>query len=218
MKKVVTFILVLVVFVFGSAYAETTIIDEAFSIRNGISFGMSIEEIQKIEEANQNVMLSSAELDGYTKELFTRYNAGCNTRMAGEGCVLLYRIDETDGLAELKYIFSSEETHNAVKKSLTEKYGPTETRKQLPPFEFSAFTANLDVINYLNPYIKVSQLWLVQYEDCFAMIMASKMEMEGVPTIYQVDYALYSLDEAAAVLTVDELHNQEAQRTLDEGL
>lgn len=212
MKRIVALIMAVAVLFVSSAYAESIVIEENFSIRNGITFGMKADEIHQIEIANGNKVATGDDSFDFLFPCDAEYI----TRLGGESCGILYFLDENNVLSGFRYLISKKDTFNSINNSLSEKYGKARIANR-PPFETKVFKISSDYM-ILNPSTTVNGWWLVQYQDCYVFIEASTLKMDRVSPIYRVDYTILSYDEVATVYLLQELAEQESQKSLDDGL
>lgn len=210
MKRFVALIMVVAVLFVSSAYAESIVIEENFSIRNGILFGMKADEIDQIEKANGNRSASSYSY------FYPSSDAEYVTRLGGETCGLLYFFDENKILSGFRYVIKEKGTFDSVISSLSDKYGKAKTAN-MPSFETEVFQAS-SVLTIMNPSVTVNGWWLVQYQDCYVYIVASTFKMDKTVSMYRVDYMTLSYDEVAVVLSLQDLLEQESKQSLDDGL
>lgn len=212
MKRIVALIMAVAVLFVSSAYAESIVIEENFSIRNGITFGMKADEIHQIEIANGNKVATGDDSFGFLFPCDAEYI----TRLGGESCVILYFTDKNNILSGFRYLIPTIDTYNSIENSLSEKYGKAETTKLLP-FETEISEIASDYL-MMDPTITMDGSWLVQYQDCYVYIVASTLKMKNVSPLYRVDYTILSYDEVATVFLLLELAEQESQKSLDDGL
>ena len=127
MKKAISFFIIITMLVIcsiGNSFADD------FSVRNGIQFGMSVDEVKQIEKSN-GMPDDNIYLDGLDY-LKTCYQVGYkNTSVAGVNNIdVIYTFNkDTKILEHIKYqlgVDSTEEAnsaYNSMAKSLTDKYG-----------------------------------------------------------------------------------------------
>lgn len=211
MRRIVALIMTVAVLFVSSAYAESLVIEENFSIRNGISFGMNADEIQQIEMANGNKLPTEDNGFAFLFPCDVEYI----TRLSGASCNILYYLDENDILSGFKYVIFERDTYNSIRDSLSIKYGKANSA-EMSPFETKCLSVASKYL-YTNPTVTQYDWWLVQYQDCFVCIEASTLKTDVVP-LYRVDYTILSYDEVATVLLVQDLIEQDSRKTLEEGL
>ena len=210
MKRFVALIMVVAVLFASSAYAESIVFEENFSIRNGILFGMKADEIDQIEKTNGNRSASSYSY------LYPSSDKEYVTRLGGETCGLLYFFNEDKILSGFRYAIKEKGTYISVISSLSEKYGKENVGNR-PLFETEVSQVS-SVLTIMNPSVTVNGWWLVQYKDCYVYIVASTLEMDKTAPMYRVDYTTLSYDEVAAVLSLQDLLEQESKQSLEDGL
>ena len=116
MKKIIICMILMITILFSnSAFAE-----EEFNLHSGTKFGMSVDEVIKLEqEAGFDVEDSHLENDGYLE---------IRGKIAGyDDVIAKYYFTEDGTLHKLYYHFVSEDNiYQELEKNLEKKYGPTE--------------------------------------------------------------------------------------------
>lgn len=204
MKKLIAFISIVVMLLVSSACAEKCVVSEKFSIRNGISYGTTREEIKQIESDNG----SRLDPDNGWSDFYPGVNLSYTTSLAGHECSLLYFLDENDTLSGFRYIFNTSSAYDVVINSLREKYG-FGTYNKVSPFKTRSTTFSSSYV-ILNPQFNLKSWWLVEFEDCSVCIEAIYVEVAG-STQYRVDYTIFTHEEVDNVL-------KSTEKSLNEGL
>ena len=153
----------------------------SFTIRNGITFNSTIEDVRKIEKMNEHVVLDEeydADKDGTIDESIYK-----GTILGYDGSSVNYYYDKSqDGhVRAIDYRFfgtlKGNEKYAEFKQDLTNKYGAPfidDMKKTFPLFQ-KEFTYNYSYgdirghNNIFSDYQMVSQ-WLVDYSDCSVLI------------------------------------------------
>ena len=166
--------------------AETTVpyFDEPYSIRGGIRFGMSIEEVSEVEAKSQTATPKVKEPGAYgemknvTQMVYRVPSlAGIEVSSSIPGNIpesLSYIFDSDGHLFEIKYWFGltasnskAQEIISKLNTLLTQKYG-----KALHASDgevFPLFSASLYDQMLFGTKITLNQ-WLVEYEACYVVI------------------------------------------------
>ena len=166
--------------------AETTVpyLDEPYSIRGGIRFGMSIEEVSVVEAKSQTATPNVRELGAYGEmknvttmgyQVPSLVGIEVSSLITGEiPESLSYTFDSDGHLFEISYWFGptasnskAQEIISKLNTLLTQKYG-----KALHASDgevFPLFSASLYDQMLLGTNITLNQ-WLVEYEDCYVVI------------------------------------------------
>lgn len=216
MKRLVCCILVFICLLSISAYALAEItpfeINEDFYIRNGITFGMSADEIHQIEVENGNVLIE----DSSWQFIYSEISAAYATNLAGYPCDILYYFNDEGNLTGFKYVLEKENEFKSIFENLKKKYGKAGSANDRPPFETQTLNISRDMA-FLNPKITTYNFWLVQYQDCFVYIEITTLKMdEG--THYRIDYSVFSYEEAAVALGIKEFLDQQAEQSVENDL
>ena len=117
MKKRCVSFLVFICFLFGSVALA-----DSFSIRNGITFGMTEEEVRAIEGDLEFRVMSSDEYNGD----FSQFDVALNAKIEMLGCnTELFYCFDNDALTQIgMFLRDSNKTHSdTIYTALTEKYG-----------------------------------------------------------------------------------------------
>jgi len=121
MKKLLGLVLILVLLVSASAYAEE------FTLHSGTKFGMSLDEVKKLEMQNG----FSFSVSPYSDT--TLQGMGI---VANQSNTTIYYSFGKSGLSQMQYDFASHKGYDAVEEGLIAKYGKTdyssETWKEFP--------------------------------------------------------------------------------------
>lgn len=139
MKKIVSLMLMIAMLLSVSAFA-----DEEFTLHSGTKFGMSVDEVVKLEqEAGFDVRKSTLETDGFLQ---------VKGKIAGhDDASANYYFTDSGALYRMYYRFSGDD-YQAMENTLEKKYGATEysslTGMSLPMFtvnghEYSDFNTGI---------------------------------------------------------------------------
>lgn len=181
----ITVVMVLVLLIPYMSIAEATIpyFNGPYSVRSGIQFGMSIDEVSALEAKNQTGTPRMdepgkyGELSNVTKMYYQVPSlAGIEVPLTVAGKVpesLGFIFDAEGHLFEIKYSFGLSDSStargiiNKLDALLTQKYG-----KALHAADgnvFPLFSASLYDLLLFGYNITLNQ-WLVEYEDCYVVI------------------------------------------------
>lgn len=181
---------------------------EDFSIRGGIHFGMTIDEVKKCERANGLPDSSIYFINDSYGVIDKYYCIGYETEIAGiYGSRLLYYFDlDTKKLREIKYElgskYQSEQTATSyftdISKSLNSKYG-------LPNYSSVLYSGSLYLIQTQNFYeaifwsIDSSDVafheWLIDYGDYYVLIDSTYYESAANSYVTGVGYRYVTKEE-----------------------
>jgi len=198
MKRIFIFVLVTMMLFANSASAEKLSVSGKFSIRNGISFGMSRDEVMQIESDNGSILHSPAD-DG--AEIFPGVSLCYTTDLLGYKCDILYYFKSDGTLFGFKYHLTSYSAYNDVVQSLCKKYGYPTTINTRSPFQYKTNTYRLSsqvskIVKYWTPWC----WWLIEFEDCSVCIETSQLETKAGNKLYLIDYTIFSHEAADDVL------------------
>lgn len=193
-------VLSLFFFIFGissDSFAENSITNSRFEIRNGITYGATLANVKTVENANANVQhfeTLDIDKDGIIESVSYK---GQIAGYSGSQ-VFYYFEDKKDG--KLLYFYyrlgaasEGNEKYASLLSSLTEKYGEPDLKN----IAFSSTSHPLFVHKY-NPYEKYSQ-WYVEYEDCYSIMTLYTENIFGNLCCF-LKYDLYSKDEMGQLL------------------
>ena len=196
MKKLMAFALILAMLLgnMTTVFADVQFVteDEAFSIRGGIHWGATKEEIVNIETANEN---SPNDSETY----YGDYDLSYKTLLAGYEAVITYWLDSNQTLDEFQYILFQSEAYSNIKTALTQKYG-------VPLFDKQSYIAGTGIdrvsknLSILSPSERDYAGWIVQYNDCYLMLEMKHLyftQAKGM-SLYLVNYDILSYEEMAA--------------------
>lgn len=194
-KSFVIFVLILTLITAFPAFANTSAIefDQNFSIRGGIGYHTSKEQVYQIEENNGSTIykdggnLSDEETYGQ-KETDISYSA----TLLADAVSLFYFFNDDNEVEEFKYLSLSSDTYNNMLSALNEKYGmPLFKNGSEAPFSTNAKT--IVTSNLANKYDYNG--WLLKYNDCYALIEAVKTYASTyVPPTYTFNYTFISYE------------------------
>lgn len=137
MKKLISLLIAMIITVgLMSVFAETTVMEDDFSIRNGIKFGMTVEEVREIEEGevSDNTVEINEEWDDYilgiVKTVGYHKESIAGIPCSGNSTNLDYYFNINSGLLEgIRYWYGyydsalGKEYYNELYDLICEKYG-----------------------------------------------------------------------------------------------
>ena len=195
MKKLITLLAVMVMLFVATAQADTTIINENFSIRNGITFMMHKNQVMQIETQSGSDKSTSPSL--LPEEL------GYGTTLLGYEARIGYWFDNNLILEEFQYELYSATAYSAVVDTLTNKYG-TPTFTSSSPFDTRINSSKADWYKRMGGSLSATTRdykgWLVQYHDCYVVIEVTSVYFQKLGTLYFVNYCPMSYEEVEAVM------------------
>ncbi len=196
-----------------------------FSVRNGIRFGMTIDEVKQIETRN-GITDSDIYLDKVNGDY---YCFGLTTSIAGiDGSRLLYQFDpDTKLLIDFRYMLGPsgtsidlvDEYFKTVSQSLINKYGEPLHSSTTDGIIFPLLSNSMKSAS--NDRIITYYQWLVDFNDYYILIDAIRSDNLFLPKYPQYDNAIgykYVLKEDAEKALQDfvDEQNQREQRIEDE--
>ena len=212
MKKIISLVLMVAMLFSLSAFAE----EEEFTLHNGTTFGMTMEEVIEIE-GNNGFVLSPGE-SGNTC-------SGNGIIANQQGTTISYQFDENDSLWHMQYSFSSLDTFDVVEQGLIKKYGNTDFSSETglafpnicnenPSFPVpmagycdstgkGAVTFDARLLNYSHRLVELDDgdcLFIEHYvwvRDCFVY-----GEISSVIEWHHLKYRLLTSDEIATIKNV----------------
>lgn len=224
MKKSISLLSVILIFCLISSSAEVTKIDGSFTVRNGISFGMTEQEINTIEvEVNglQEGTINNDSLNGYTTLEFRAESIAGIEIVHAMGRTIEYYFNTTDGKMEsIEYFFGYkvENHYEDLKKSIMNKYGNPLHDNDGGIFGIitpSLRTALLS-IQYGMLYSGISDYseWLVQFDDYYMIIdLYTATAKSGSGTTLNLAYRFISIDEIQKY--IEDAETNQKQRDSD---
>jgi len=221
MKKLISFLVVLVVALSTvTSLGEVIKMNGSFSIRNGIEFGMSVEEVRNIEENITGNELydyeeNSSRIMGNTYKLSYEEDSIAGIPCTGNGGNIKYYFDDEDMMLEaISYWFGYYENKNGIMyyneicEIMSEKYGApifTEDDDEVFYVLTPAFESFLFYVegNLLKQYA-YSQ-WLVEYENIWVLVDA--VMYAGSKPALEVGYRCISAEEMNKIV-IDALNEE----------
>ncbi|MBR5231118.1 MAG: hypothetical protein IKW00_02590 [Clostridia bacterium] len=175
----------------GFAEVQPFEIEENFSVRKGIQFGCSKNNVETIETNNGN---EADEVDTYYGE--NSYDLAYSTALIGYEANVIYWFDENGKLDEFQYMLFQNKAYNDVKASLTQKYGA-------PLFNEQSYIASTKIdasskeLNILKPSDRDYAGWIIKYNDCFVMLEMKHVYYTnaGGLSLYLINYDLLSYED-----------------------
>lgn len=210
MKRITALTLaIVVVFVCCTANAES-VYDKEFSIRNGIKYGISMDEIKNIEIQNGNMILNVDEL-GVEQFFGNDVEFVVATELAGNASSVIYWADDNHVLKEFQY-WIPYVSYSTMEKSLVEKYGQPLTKNEKIPFQTRIMTL-YENSSSASPKQTGYASWIVFYNDCCVVIEILGFDSVYVKNHVNINYYLVSHEEADAVLSAIEKKNNEIEQS-----
>lgn len=227
MKRFITLVCLFLTLTF-SANAEWAlpIVDEEFSIRNGISFGMTKEEVLAVEKANGNNPFSE------TRDFFK------DISFLGESVDLEYFFTKSNKLSSFAYscmpYYDGLKVSNldfaTIYEALNEKYG-----EPMLTTEFSLYSTAVWKSNPFNLFTHSSKwsadtlsggvasssedgkiwisnyaVWLVKHKDCAIVIELAEATSTGRSKFWGLGYAAITNEQMETWFNFREAENQAA--------
>lgn len=215
MKKVTVVLLAcLLIVMFNHSLAEAPMINEDFTIRNGIHFGMTHEEVQASEKAygtsDEKTYEYTCDETYNPTNYATQYVYVDTTILGYPGSNVSYFFDDDGNMMSFSYALgkvkgsgvSSAEAYTDVNALLTEKYGtPFAIDKAISEeivtcsMSEDIFSTELSKAFGQNCYVKDIRQWVVKYNDCYVLIdlYVEKMFSDS-PEVCHVGYRVLPSD------------------------
>ncbi len=211
MKKGMIFgvlVLLFLALISCSALADTTRIEEDFSVRNGIKFGMTLEEVDSIEFISNGPPHGDVILDYGDAGLYDllRYNPteimGIPTNNGEVSLLYRFRIPDDHKLYEVAYFYGDmkdkiDTYYSTLQESFIATYGAPLHEDDGKFFDVRSIMFNMRVnadktfgTDYLGKYTQ----WLVQFNDYYVDIDLFTENYKGEKRLY-VGYRALSADE-----------------------
>lgn len=221
MKRFIALVCLFLTLTFSAnAEWELPVVDEEFSIRNGISSGMTKEEVLAVEKTNGNIPTSNRE--DYVSFWELPFLEGIAN--------LRYYFTKDDQLRSFAY-FDLEDSHKFadIYEALNEKYGEPMLTTEFSMFSTaiwndSSLTAMNDFSNtwsvdtlscntnssttddsmWISNYV----VWLVKYNDCAIVIELAEVTTRSRDKYLNLGYASITHEQMEAWLNLREAENQ----------
>lgn len=226
MKKLISLLIAMIITVGSmSVFAETTVMEDDFSIRNGIKFGMTVEEVREIEEGEVSgntveVEIYNSSLMGTVKKVGYHKESIAGIPCTGNGENLMYYFNINSGLLEeIGYWYgyydsaSGKEYYNELYNLMCEKYGNPLHDNDGKLFDIitNAF------VNYFlfssggsSPKIRYAE-WLKEFNDTWVVVDVVLNEMTAGKPELVVGYRSVSKEEMTKL--VGNAAREEAEKT-----
>lgn len=193
-KRLISFSIVLVLLFINSAYADTTRMKGNFTIRNGIAYRMSRENIVAAEKAYGTtqeaknttfLVLDNDAPEGYTDVDIVRFNRMTLLGEEHDHCSLIYFLDKNERLTGMHYSINTgdydkynyprtdaQSDYSRLKSDLIAKYGqPIGNVANGKGSLLAAHTYSYLAASTLVTYTASNcTQWLVQYDDCYCIV------------------------------------------------
>ena len=192
MKKKTFFIMILVLVITTIpllANAATLEYNENFSIRGGIGYGSSKEQVSQIEKNNGSVLKN--DWDDVMEQLYgiKKSDLRYNTVLAGHDVLIYHYFNSQNELEEFHYCLTPE-TYKDITPSLIEKYGEAQFQgDNRAPFSTKAL-AEYEAFKGIGEKVSLYDYrgWLLQYNDCYVLIEAANSNVISVINYHFISY------------------------------
>ena len=202
MKKAFALLLTIMLLVCSAlpGVADPIVINENFSMRNGITYLCPMSTVKRVERANGSV--PSGVGDG---------SLNYYTTLAGCDVCLEYWEKTPSVLQEFQYSFYSIADYKTISGSLRNKYGQPHYTEPLFGISTKARNTQKDTDGKLMDYAA----WMIKYNDCYLLIemnigYASYMRMY----IAAVNYCPLSYEVAEALLERESQEEESIENSL----
>lgn len=217
MKRIVACILACLalvnVSIVGLAKAEAIIVNENFSIRNGITLQSSANDIKNVESANHST--SGAGFSQY----ITGSRLAYTVTLAGHKVELFYWTDANDTVEQFQYLLDNSNTITEIRSSLINKYGqPNYNHGDLSTLSTKVFALTAGQISILNPSITAYDGWMLQYNDCWVLVELCKIKIPQIGTMGALNYYILSPEEAQSHFVIQGAFEDSIQQSVDNDL
>lgn len=207
-KLLISCLVVLMVYTnMVSALADTqyATVDSEFTIRGGVHYGSTKEEIDAIEKNNGS---SPTDTDTFYGET---YDLSYTTPLAGHPACVTYWMDSNGILDEFQYLLYTNESYMDIKSALVDKYGaPMNTASTSTALIVGTGIDRIsEQLKVLSPYDKDYSGWLIKYNDCFLMIETKNIYIRKAGnSLYVVNYDILSYDEMQSLQVHNEVYQE----------
>lgn len=225
MKKTISFFLAITLHflcLLGTAFADD------FSVRNGIQFGMSVDEVKQLEKDNGMPDYNLYLEDNYG--IYTYFCLGYDTSLAGiDGSRLIYCFDnKTNRLKEIKYELGSRykdsekamSIYKTVTETMIQKYGIPDysssyNGKVFPILTESMLEAAINATSYDD---MVFNEWVITNDDYYILINCVYFDSSAGGSFCTVGYAYITKEEVKEADEGIDNRKKEEQRQRDKDL
>lgn len=228
MKKITALMLSMVMIILSVTSAsamEIRQMDGNMQFRNGITYGMTMEDVIAFENSKGNTEYETSENDD--AEVYSR-SISYSSEVGGEPATLMYHFDQKDTLIGMDYNFASDNNkdqnkYNKMYTSIVQKYGEPMEKGDIISSSLYSITLYENLRTWasyqylgINSY-KLTDIaqWIVSFEDCYLLIDIHYKSSYG----YQlcIGYRLFSETELENLLKNDqETIEEENQQRLND--
>ena len=205
MKKMLCTLLALVMLLTNMSFS---IAEEAFSIRDGVAFGMTITDVKKIEKQAEGKYY-----DAITKALselsFQAFMKGMKefnitydneykfmTKIVGQDCLIDYVFNDRNTLSTIHYLSEYNALTTNITDALVTKYGtPQYTTSKIPFDTAHSYFYNILSAYYNNCNVTTYSGWLIKFSDCYVAIEAECFSISNTIYYESITYTPISFDE-----------------------
>ena len=211
MKKFISILLAMIIAMASvSVFAEATVMEGEFSIRNGIKFGMSIEEVCAIETTTLcDVKTKNSVTMGKTTMYGYQASSIAGIPCSGKSPTLRYYFNSEGKLEAIHYWYgyyshnSAWSYYHEMYDLMCEKYG--EPLHHSDGEFFDILTPAFDTYFASNGYMKISGYaeWLVEYDDIWVVmdVLLNDMKTKSGDYEFSVGYRCISKEKMAAIVS-----------------
>ena len=166
-------------------------IDENFSIRNGIHFGISKEEVSSLEKAKES---EPTDLDTYYGD--NAYDLAYTTMLGAHFAYLVYWFDKDDKLDEFQYLLvGRNSSYESMKDSLIKKYGEPLFSQESDSVIVETRTDNVSKeLRFMSSVDRNYAGWIFKYNDCYLFLEMKETFIEFA-NFLAIDYKILSYEE-----------------------
>lgn len=219
MKKIIALLIsTMIVIVCLSTWA----VADEFSLRSGIKFAMSEQEVRTVEKGNGN-NVNPEEVASNADESIKKLQYSGVSIAGLDNCTLSFFFSKDGKLQEVGYYLGPNGsappsgTYEVMKETLINKYGEptinaTGSMLDLVPY---GLADNLLLYQLLGGSLNDLCQWLVEYDDCVVLIDLYNFGLKTLKPY--VEYRMYTKEEVQSVINnkTEQLENQENARNND---
>ena len=207
MKRIVATVIALVMFLTSAACAESIginpiVIHEDFSIRNGVGYGSTLDEVMIIEE--KNMSRRNDDEDSLVFVFTPGYSIAYNTVLANGGASVAYFFDDNGAVQEIQYGLPY---RVELRDALKEKYGDCNYNENLSALSTNLPSFNKDITKHIDGggYRQYSG-WMVKYNDCWVLIEFMYYTIFG-EQLSRINYRIITDDEMQTYVEIENMYS-----------
>lgn len=187
MKKILSILIIsILLFSLASCSSNSSSVsiskkfNEDFTIRNGIKFGMSKDEIIKIEEntiASYDYIIKNFDNNMSMEDMYNKYHTMrvVSKVLEQDFQTIQYYFDDDMKLIDVGYELNDKFTYDELLKLLKNKYGNpvnSETAKYIRGIKYTPLITTLPLYDFPGSHdINANSVyWIVEYKDCAVLI------------------------------------------------